>query len=255
MRKDRRDTQESPPPPSKLAILLLLGALLLSGGANAQSINASVWLEQSGDLIRGCGDDDEEVLRIRASGGFFYCLNQEQRDTWSVNNPGRKIFTCGNTSVNLHVADEVRENILQVNHDGTWRDLGGVGSGEVTVPISGSTKHVRVRAKPGVQLMTNLPGGITGPSATRRGQQSISYGPPDTRLRYRAIEHFVIQMNKSVGVRNDYKFTGTNLIGSDVSHLDQFLIGEKGVRMYVVDPNPNLPSVPRQKSTCTPPSP
>jgi len=137
--------------PFRLAAALA-AMVLTATPALAQSSGSNVWLEGGRATLWGCGSNYETTLRIRASGGRFYCLSQHQRSTWSPGHPGRDIFKCESASVTLRLRSGVSAsgNLLQVSDEpGRWIDFD---SGTLVLTITHGLKTIGVRAKAGATI-------------------------------------------------------------------------------------------------------
>ncbi len=202
-------------------------------GAHAASVNASVWLEQSFIALFGCGDDDQGTLKIRASGGFFYC-----------GVPGSSVFACDKTKVRLVVSGGDAGD-LEVLVNGSWTSL----AGGVAIDIGGAGAIIPVRAKDGAAIDL----GRVHAREEAAFQRTLTWGPEEERMRYQGIERFIMQVEKVSGGthRKDFSIVGSKIIGPGINPGTYGV----GVKIYVLNPNPKLmisaTRSPRQTSRCT----
>ncbi len=121
---------------------------VIPAAVHAQATNSNVWLE-GGGLVWGCGNYGYETLRIRASGGRFYCLSEHQRNTWSQGHPLPEVFKCEPARVKLalNTALSGTANQLQIDAGSGWSHLSAT-----PLEIRHGLKTIRVRAKPNADI-------------------------------------------------------------------------------------------------------
>jgi len=216
-----------------LAFAALSVMLLPSTTAIGQSSGSNLWLE-GGEVLDGCGSNYETTLRIRASGGRFYCLNEHQRNTWSSNHPFRDIFKCESASVRLKLRPGVSGagNLLEVSDEpGRWLDFS---SGSLSLTIKHGLKNIRVRAKAGAAIRSFGGGNPSAESLGLRNYPTVDQGGGFSWSRG---ERWVFELEDTSG-KGDHiggqTYGGTETVGGRTINYGT---RSPGVGVWVLVPN------------------